>query len=183
MDYFTEEDENYHISCPFKSLLRNLAPVKCINILRHAKIFGIKTHGSELLYTSTKWLFMHLPHESSLIIQLQIYKQIHRFFNVYMRHLPSFVSFHDLVHVRILAGPIQIFVGAIKIKFHFLVCYSHRPLLDNADIYASTLILCTSLYYNLIDTKTGTMVHLLLFYHSSQLYGQKHWYQCYTTLY
>ena len=43
-----------------------------------------------------------------------------------------------------------------KIIFDFCA-YSHRPLLDNVDIYTSTLILCNSLNYNMIDTKLGTM--------------------------
>ena len=39
MNYFTEEDKNCHIS--FKSFLTNIVPVKCINILRHAKVLKI----------------------------------------------------------------------------------------------------------------------------------------------
>ena len=45
------------------------------------------------------------------------------------------------------------------------------PLLENADIYTSTLILCNSLNYNLIDIKLGTILHLSFFYHSAELYG------------
>ena len=51
--------------------------------------------------------------------------------------------------------------------------YLRTPLLHDADIYTSTLILYNSLNCNLIDTKLGTMVYLLLFCHSSELYGQK----------
>ena len=50
-----------------------------------------------------------------------------------------------------------------KIVFFFFA-YSRRPLLDNADICTSTLILCKSLNYSLIiDTKLGTMLYILLF--------------------
>ena len=68
-----------------------------------------------------------------------------------------------------------------KILFSFFRIL-HRPLLDNADIYTSTLILCNSLSYSLIDTKLGTMLYLLLFYHSFELHGQNYWYQCCTAL-
>ena len=46
----------------------------------------------------TAFLYMRerLLHESSLTIQLRIYKRIHRFFNVYMTHLQSFVL-HSVV--------------------------------------------------------------------------------------
>ena len=61
--------------------------------------------------------------------------------------------------------------------FNFLYIYSHWLLSDNVDIYTSTLILCNlySLNYILIDTMCtlGTMVHLLIFYHPSELYGQR----------
>ena len=60
--------------------------------------------------------------------------------------------------------------------------YSHGPLLENADIYTSTLILCNSLNYNLIDIELGTILHLPFFYHSSELYGQNCWYQYCTAL-
>ena len=41
------------------------------------------------------------------------------------------------------------------------------------DIYTSTLILCNPLNYDLIDTKLGTMLHLLLFYDSSSYMAKK----------
>ena len=66
-----------------------------------------------------------------------------------------------------------------RISFSFFA-YSRRPLLDNAGIYTSTLILCNSLNYSLIDTKLGTMLHLLLFYHSFELHGLNYWYHCCT---
>ena len=75
-----------------------------------------------------------LPHERSLTIQLQIYKRIHRFFNVYMTHLLRFVLFCSLV--RVLTQLIQIFVGTNKIIFFFFA-YSPKPLLDNVNIYTS----------------------------------------------
>ena len=59
-----------------------------------------------------------------------------------------------------------------KILFMFSVfAYSYRPLLDDMDVYAFTLILCNSLNYNLIDTKLSTIVHLLILYYPSELYG------------
>ena len=63
--------------------------------------------------------------------------------------------------------------------------YSRKPLLDNVDIYTSSLkqILCNSLNCYLIDTKFGTMVHLLILYQPSELYGQIPWYQCCVVLY
>ena len=83
----------------------------------------------------------------------------------------------------ILAQLIRTFVRANKIKFCFLFFrIPHGPLLENADIYTSTLILCNSLNYNLIDIKLGTILHLSLFYHSAELYGQNCWYQYFTAL-
>ena len=57
----------------------------------------------------------------------------------------------------------------------FIFAYSHKPLSDTVDIYFPTaLILCNSINYNPIDTKLGTMVHLLIHYQPPELYGQKH---------
>ena len=126
-------------------------------------------------------LYMHkrLQHESSLTIQLWIYKCIHRLFNVYMTYLSSFVS--SMVWCMYTSTANWVFVGANKIKFCYLFfAYSSRPLLENADIYTSTLILCNSFNYNLIDTKLNTIFDLLFFYHSFELYSQTYWYQCCT---
>ena len=57
---------------------------------------------------------------------------------------------------------IQISIDAIRKPFLFFA-YSRRPLLDDANIYTSTLILYNSLNYNLIDAKLGTIVHILIF--------------------
>ena len=117
-------------------------------------------------------LDMHerLPHTNSLTIKLWIYKQIHRIFNAYMTHLPSFISFCGLVH----AYKHNQFGSSLAIKiiisFSFIT-YFHRPSLDNMDVYTSTLILCNSLIYIISNTKLDTMVHLLIFYHPSKLYG------------
>ena len=54
--------------------------------------------------------------------------------------------------------------------FHFsFFALVQRPLLVDVDIYTTTLILYSSLNYNLIDTKLGTLVHLLIFYQPSKL--------------
>ena len=80
-----------------------------------------------------------------------------------MTHLQSFILFHGLVcvcqHSR--SGSL---LALSKNHFSFFA-YSHRPLLDDADIYTSTLMIpCNSLNYDLIDTKLGTIVHLLIIY-------------------
>ena len=54
-------------------------------------------------------------------------------------------------------------------------------ILENAYIYTSTLILCNSLNYDLMDIKLGTSLNLS-FYHSSELYGQNCLYQYCTAL-
>ena len=119
-----------------------------------------------------------LSHESNLTVHFRIYKRIHRFFNVYMIHLLSFVPFCGLVHV----GRTDLrFCWCIKKSFSFF-CILRSPLLHDADIYTSTLILYNSLNYNLIGTKLGTILHLLFFYHYSELYGQTYWYQCCSAL-
>ena len=121
-----------------------------------------------------------LSHESKLTIDFRIYKRIHRFFNVYMTHLPSFVPFRGLVRVY-WQSRFKFLLVSSKIHFRFFRVL-RRPLLHDADIYTSTLILYNSLNYNLIDTKLDTILHLLFFYHYSELYGQKYWYQSFTAL-
>ena len=121
-----------------------------------------------------------LSHESNLTVHFRIYKRIHRFLNVYMTHLPSFVPFRVLVRVY----------WQSRFKFLFVPSKNHfrffrilrRPLLHDADIYTSTLILYNSLNYILIDTKLGTILHLLFFYQYSEIYGQNCWYQYCTAL-
>ena len=114
-----------------------------------------------------------LPHKSSVTIQLRIYKFLHRFFNVYVYDTHTKFCFILWSGACIPAQPTQTFVGAIKIKFCFLFfTYSLRPLVNNVDIYTSTLILCNSLNYNMINTKLCTLVHLLILYQLSELYGQ-----------
>ena len=59
-----------------------------------------------------------------------------------------------------------------KISFSFFRI-PRGPLLENADIYTSTLILCNLLNYDLINIKLGTILHLSFFYHSAELYMAK----------
>ena len=122
-----------------------------------------------------------LSHESNLTVHFRIYKRIHRFFNVYMTHLPSFVPFRVLVRVYWQSRFKFLFVPS-KNHFHFFFRILRGPLLRDADIYTSTLILYNSLNYNLIDTKLGTILHLLFFYHYSELHGQNCLYQYCTAL-
>ena len=111
-----------------------------------------------------------LSHESNLAVHFRIYKRIHTFFNVYMTHLPSFVPFRVLVRVYWQSRFKFLLVPS---KNHFRIFrILRRPLLHDADIYTSTLILYNSLNYNLIDTKLGTTLHLLFFYHYSELYDK-----------
>ena len=49
-------------------------------------------------------------------------------------------------------------------KSHLFFTYSHRPILDDADIFTSSLLLYNSFKYNLIDTKLDAMVHLPITY-------------------
>ena len=121
-----------------------------------------------------------LSHKSNLTVHFRIYKHIHRFFNVYMTHLPSFVPFHVLVRVYWQSRFKFLFVPSKNhFRFFRILC---RPLLHDVDIYTSTLILYNSLNYNLIDTKLSIIFHLLFFYHYSELYGQNCWYQYCTAL-
>ena len=121
-----------------------------------------------------------LLHKSNLTVHFRIYKCIHRFFNVYMTHLPSFVPFRVLVRVY-WQNRFKFLLVPSKNHFRFFHIL-RRPLLPDADIYTSTLILNNSLNYNLIDTKLGTILHLLFFYHYSDLYGQNCSYQYCTAL-
>ena len=85
-----------------------------------------------------------LPHKSSLTIKLWFYKCIHTDSLMYIWHTYQ-VSFYSMVwYICILAKLIWVFVGSTKIKISFLA-YSGKPLLDDVDIYTSTLILCTYL--------------------------------------
>ena len=102
------------------------------------------------------------------------------FFNVYMTHLLSFVSFCCLMRVY-WQSQFKFPLVPSKNHFHFLHIPA-GPYSENTHIYTSTLILCNSLNYTLIDTKLCTILHLLLFYHSSELHGQTYWYQCCTAL-
>ena len=95
-----------------------------------------------------------------------------------MTHLPSFVSLRGLMRVY---WQSQFLLATSKYHFRFFRIL-HRPLLHDADIYTTTLILYNSLNYTLIDTKLGTILNLLFFYYSSELYSQTCWYQCCTAL-
>ena len=98
-----------------------------------------------------------------------------------MTHLPSFVSFCGRCVYTGIANSNFCRHHQNKILFSFFRI-PRRVLLDNGDIYTSTLIFCNSLNANLINTKVGTVVHLLLFYHPFELCGQTLWYQCSTAL-
>ena len=87
-----------------------------------------------------------------------------------MTHLLSFVSFCVLVRVY-WQSQFKFLLVPSKNHFHFFRIL-RRPLLHDADIYTSILILYNSLNYNLIDTKLGTILHPLFFYHYSELHGQ-----------
>ena len=79
------------------------------------------------------------------------------------------VSFHSVVWC--------VYTGRADLNFRWrhqnifvffrILC---TPLLHDADIYTSTLILYNSFNYNLIDTKLGSILHLLFFYQYSELY-------------
>ena len=77
----------------------------------------------------------HLLHESSFTIQLWTYKCTHKFFNVYIIHLPSFISFCSLMRVYQQSR----FIGAIIKSFSF---FSHNLI--------SILVLMSHIKCNLV---------------------------------